>query len=65
MQWKKVNRKKLWECGAAFTKETCLRYADTVPVNSKGNMIWLQMVEETKLTHKDVIAILCGIKRLF
>lgn len=59
--------KEALECGAAFTKETSAYGTQTrIPVNSsvKYDLVG-KLVEETKLTRKDVIAILRGIKRLF
>lgn len=60
--------KEALECGAAFTKETSAYGTQTrIPVNSsvKYDLVG-KLVEETKLTRKDVYAILTGIsKRLF
>ena len=52
----------MWSC--FYKGNFCLRYADTDPVNSsvKYDLVG-KLVEETKLTRKDVIAILCGIKK--
>lgn len=57
--------KEALECGAAFTKETSAYGTQTrIPVNSsvKYDLVG-KLVEETKLTRKDVIAILRGIKK--
>lgn len=57
--------KEVLECGAAFTKETSAYGTQTrIPVNSsvKYDLVG-KLVEETKLTRKDVIAILRGIKK--
>ena len=60
-----IKSKEALECGAAFTKETSAYGTQTrIPVNSsvKYDLVG-KLVEETKLTRKDVIAILCGIKK--
>ena len=57
--------KEALECGAAFTKETSAYGTQIrIPVNSsvKYDLVG-KLVEETKLTRKDVIAILRGIKK--
>ena len=60
-----IKSKEALECGAAFTKETSAYGTQTrIPVNSsvKYDLVG-KLVEETKLTRKDVIAILRGIKK--
>lgn len=61
-----IKSKEALESGAAFIKETSSSYGTKTQISSNSSVKYDlvgKLVEETKLTRKDIIAILCGIQK--
>ncbi|MDO4383395.1 MAG: DEAD/DEAH box helicase family protein [Eubacteriales bacterium] len=62
----KIESKATLESGMAFAKETSIAYGTQEQISTNSNVKYDlvgKLVEETSLTRKDVIAILCGIQK--
>lgn len=61
-----IKSKETLESGAAFIKETSSSYGTKTQISANSSVKYDlvgKLVEETKLTRKDIIAILCGIQK--
>ena len=61
-----IKSKEALESGAAFIKETSSSYGTKTQISANSSVKYDlvgKLVEETKLTRKDIIAILCGIQK--
>ena len=61
-----IKSKDALESGAAFIKETSSSYGTKTQISANSSVKYDlvgKLVEETKLTRKDIIAILCGIQK--
>ena len=61
-----IKSKEALESGAAFIKETSSSYGTKTQISANSSVKYDlvgKLVEETKLTRKDIVAILCGIQK--